>query len=216
MPNQLNMTNGVVKQRKGGTRSAATTRSIERTKIVQSSTSAFDNRGTQTRLRYKSIIIFSILQHPSPNTHHIQKVKKYAQDPLRAPRATMCQVHRHEHAECGHLQWFEAVRKCRDFSPSQNACFGHVTTLSKVKIRIPARCDDCFNRAVADIERNCNGCIAAVMREVNTYGSDIKAEPDPKRRPRLSKAKSYVKQDIAAFKKRRDDDIAELRAKQGM
>lgn len=81
---------------------------------------------------------------------------------------------------------------------------------------MPARCDDCFDRAVADIERNCNGCIAAVMEQVNTYDSAMKAEPNPKRRAVLSSAKAFVKKDIKAFEKRRDDDIAELRAKQGM
>ena len=128
----------------------------------------------------------------------------------------MCQGHRHEHAACGHLQWFEAVRRCRDYSHSKDACFGHVTTLSKVKVRIPARCNDCFNRAVADIERNCNGCIAAVMRQVNSYDSDMKAEPKLTRRAVMSCAKAFVKKDIAEFTKRRDDDIAALRAKQGM
>lgn len=41
---QLNMTRSVVKQRRRGTSRTATTRSVERTKIVQSSTSTFDNR----------------------------------------------------------------------------------------------------------------------------------------------------------------------------
>ena len=138
----------------------------------------------------------SFLQHPSTNTHHIRKVRKNAQDPLRASRATMCQGHRHEHAACGHLQWFEAMRKCRDYSHSKDACFGHVTTLSKVKVRIPARCNDCFNRAVADIERNCNGCIAAVMRQVNSYDSDMRAEPKPTRRAVMSCAKAFVKKTL--------------------
>ena len=114
------------------------------------------------------------------------------------------------------MQWFEPVRKCRDYSHSKDACFGHVTTLSKVKVRTPARCKDCFNRAVADVERNCNGCIAAVMRQVNSYDSDMKAESNPRKRAVMYSAKAFIKKDIAEFMKRRDDDIAALRAQQGM
>ena len=128
----------------------------------------------------------------------------------------MCKGHRHEHAACGHLQWFEAVQTCKDFSRSRDACFGHGTTLSKIEVRIPARCDDCFNRAVTDIERNCNGCIAAVMKQVNSYDADIKAERDPKKSQLLSTAKSLIKADIRDFKRRRDTDIAELAKMQGM
>lgn len=167
-------------------------------------------------LRYNCIIISSTVQHPSPVTHHIRKLQKHAQDPIRAPRATMCKGHRHEHAECGHLQRFEPVQKCKFFSQSRDACVGHVTTLSKVKVRIPARCDDCFDRAVADIERNCNGCIAAVMRQVNIYDPDIKAEPNPKKRQLLRVAKNLVKNEIRDFERRRDVDIAELATKQGL
>ena len=155
----------------------------------------------------------SKIRHP---THIKYEKKKNAQDPLRALRATMCQGHRHEHAACGHLHWFEAVRKCRGYSHSKDACFGHVTTLSKVKVRIPARCNDCFHRAVADVERNCNGCIAAVMRQVDSYDADLKAESNSTTRGAMHLAKSLLKKDIAEFTKRRDHDIAALRAEQGM
>ena len=128
----------------------------------------------------------------------------------------MCKGHRHEHAACGHLQWFEPVQKCKYFSQSRDACFGHVTTLSKIEVRIPARCDDCFNRAVTDIERNCNGCIAAVMGQVNSYDSDMKAERNANKRKRLGEGKSYVKTEIREFERRRDTDIAELAKMQGM
>ena len=128
----------------------------------------------------------------------------------------MCKGHRHEHAACGHLHWFEPVQKCKHFSQSRDACFGHVTTLSKIKTRIPARCDDCFDRAVADIERNCNGCIAAVMRQINSYDSELKAEPTPDERHQLRKAKYWAKNEIRDFERRRDNDIAELAKEQGL
>ena len=108
------------------------------------------------------------------------------------------------------------MQKCKYFSRSRDACFGQVTILSKVKVRIPARCDDCFNRAVANIERNCNGCIAAVMRQVNTYDSDMKVEPNPERLKLLGEGKSYVKTEIREFERRRDIDIAELRRLPGL
>ena len=215
MQNQLKMTVSKVKQRSGGTRSIATTKSVERTKIVESSTSFFDNRGIQTRLRYKSIIFFFV-QNSSPNTHRIRKVKKRAQDRLQAPRATMCKGHRHKHAECGHLQWFEAVRRCRDFSYSENACFGHVTTLSTVEVRIPARCNDCFDRAVADIERNCNGCIAAVQAQIEECKSERKDGCSKQRAHSLWCERLQLEKEIKDFKRRRDTDIADLRAEQGM
>ena len=128
----------------------------------------------------------------------------------------MCKGHRHEYAACGHLHWFEPVQKCKHFSQSRDACFGHVTTLGKIKTRIPARCDNCFDRAVTDIERNCNGCIAAVMRQVNSYDSDIKAERDSHQRQMLSIARSMVKTEIRDFERKRDSDIRELARKQGL
>ena len=128
----------------------------------------------------------------------------------------MCKGHRHEHAACGHLHWFEPVQKCKHFSQSRDACFGHVTTLSKIKTRIPARCDDCFDRAVADIERNCNGCIAAVMRQINSYDSELKAEPTPDERHQLRTAKYWAKNEIRDFERRRDNDIAKLANEQGL
>ena len=39
-------------------------------------------------------------------------------------------------------------------------------------VRIPARCDDCFNRAVADVERNCNGCVADVQAQIEECRSE--------------------------------------------
>lgn len=128
----------------------------------------------------------------------------------------MCKGHRHEYAACGHLHFFEPVQTCKDFSRSRDACFGHVTTLSKIIVRIPARCDDCFDRAVTDVERNCNGCIAAVMEQVNSYDADMKAEGNTSKREQMGKTKSYVKSEIREFERRRDTDIRDLAKQQGL
>ena len=128
----------------------------------------------------------------------------------------MCKGHRHEHAECGHMQWFEAVRECRDFSHSQNTCFGHVTTLSQVKVRIPARCDDCFNRAVADVRRNCNGCVAAVQKQLGEIDSELDMGCNKSRGQMLREERCFLSEEIRDFKRGRDTAIAALRAEQGM
>ena len=158
---------------------------------------------------------------PLSNIHHstqdhIRKVKRHAQHPLRATQATMCNGHLHEHAACGHFHWFEPVQKCKHDSQSGDICSGHITTLSIIKTRIPARCDNCFDRAVGDIERNCNGCIAAVMKQVNSYDPDIKAAPNSAKRQALSRTKYMIKDEIREFERRRDTDIAELAREQGM
>ncbi|KAK0512728.1 hypothetical protein JMJ35_004745 [Cladonia borealis] len=128
----------------------------------------------------------------------------------------MCKVYRHVHAECRHVQWFEAVKKCRDFSDAENNCFGHEKTLGTVMVRIPARCEECFNRAVADIERNCNGCIAAVQAQIEECRSERKNGCSTKRAHWLWCERMHLKREIKDFKRRRDDDIADLRAEQGM
>ena len=64
--------------------------------------------------------------------------------------------------------------------------------------------------------RNCNGCIAAVEREVTTCSSEIEAEQDRKQRQFLRLHRSYLRKDIKDFEKRRDYDIGRLREKQGV
>lgn len=150
-----------MRQRRGTMR-LSPRKASEATKTVVSSTSTFDT-GYGTKVLSSPPL--SNICHPTQIT--LPKLQKYVQDPLQAPRSTMCKGHRHEHAACGHLHWFEPVQKCKHFSQSRDACFGQVTTLSKVKTRIPTRCDHYFDRTLTDIERNCNGCIAAVMRQVN-------------------------------------------------
>ena len=73
--NQLNTAGSVVKQRRGGTTSIATTRSVERTKIVESSTSTFDNRLFKFSPSTKDLSSspLSSIHHPSLITYHIRK-----------------------------------------------------------------------------------------------------------------------------------------------
>ena len=74
--NQLRMTGSVVKQRRGGTRSIATTRGVEGTKTIESSTPTFDNRSVQTRLRYKSVLIFLSPTSVNQHTSHTKSQKE--------------------------------------------------------------------------------------------------------------------------------------------
>ena len=66
MHNALRMTGSVVKQRRGGTRSIATTRGIEGTKIIDSSTSTFDY-GTKalSSSPFSNVSRKSVTQHTS-------------------------------------------------------------------------------------------------------------------------------------------------------
>lgn len=73
MHNQLNITGSVAKQRRGGTRTIATTRNVKRTKIVESSTPTFDNRIFRLGYGTKSSRSFSNIRHPTHITYEESK-----------------------------------------------------------------------------------------------------------------------------------------------
>ena len=83
-------------------------------------------------------------------------------------------------------------------------------------VRIPARCDDCFNRAVADVERNCNGCVADVQAQIEECRSEVYHGCTRERGNMLRWERMCLRGEIKDFKRRRDSDIAELHEKQGV
>ena len=83
-------------------------------------------------------------------------------------------------------------------------------------VHIPARCNNCFNRAVADVRNNCTGCVAAVQGQIDEINSELESGCDSSRGSMLRLELSVLREEIRDFKKSRDDKIAGLRAKQGV
>ena len=129
----------------------------------------------------------------------------------------MCKGYDYIHAECGHLQKFETTEMCSGgFSHSKDSCYDPENILGTVMVRTPARCNDCFNHDVAEIRRNCNGCVEAVQAQISDCDTELDSGCDESRRKVLRDEQFLHREEIEEFKKKRDEDIAALRAKQGV
>ncbi len=127
----------------------------------------------------------------------------------------MCKGYAHMHAVCGHFHHYETTEMCRDFSHTQDSCYHPSNTLGTVSVPIPARCNNCFNSALADIRRNCNGLVATVQAQIAEI--DFQAKGCSRSRGKtLSEERILHRQEITEFERKRDADIAELRVKQGV